>query len=117
MYGFFFMFFRIYAALLGGSSGLFLRNMINKIKGIVTIIASFLKNSFTSDIFADFFTKRPGSEAPRDTETKVIKTFMVIILGTDEVLNQLVAMTEGVLRINTLPIAANPEPTKHQAGR
>lgn len=69
-YGFLFMI--ALAILLGGLTGLFLKNIINKTKGIVTIIAYHNKSCFTSSILLEsFFITNPGTAAPIVIEHKL----------------------------------------------
>ena len=83
---------------------------------MVTMIASFLKNSLIWSMSADRLTSSPGSEAPNETDTKFIRTLAVMILGNAYWLNQLLATIEGEFKMKTLPIDDKIDPNKHHPG-
>ena len=90
--------------------------MIKSSIGPLITLASIKRRLLTSSIDDWRSIKKPGIEAPAVTEISEATTPMRETRLTLLVLNQVIAILLGVLRIKMLPIAANEEPNRQYAG-
>ena len=102
-----------FAMLLGGFSGLFLKNIIKSSTGIVMTVAYQKSNPLTSSIvLTSFLIMKPGRAAPIVIESKLKLIPVKATKFTAEDLNQLIATLLGLLRMKILPIAAKADPNR-----